>query len=369
MTYSIKILSAQPVRLSLTVCGVALCMILMLFLLGIYRGVADGSVDYIRENKADLWILQNNTTNILRGTSFLSSSQGRVIKKYNDVQTVSPVLLLLTNIKNGKDNLTIFLAGYDPSLKLGGPPKIINGRNVKEDDEIVLDRSFAVKNNFNVGDKVRLQDDSLTVVGISSGTNAFVIQYAFTTLNEAQSLSGIPGLVTCFLIKLNDAGNAVKASCDIQGRLKGISVYPYREFLQNNIKEMESGFLPILYAIAFLGAVVLTAVLSLILSINILEKKKDFAVLKMLGAPKFFLPAIVVQQAVLICIFSGLVSAAAFFPLAELIEKISPEVCTKTTVSQIAAVQCAGIIMGLISSSVSIRRIRKIYPLEVFYDK
>jgi putative ABC transport system permease protein len=295
--------------------------------------------------------------------------QGEIIKKCNSVKTVSPVLLLLTNINNGKENRTIFLAGYNPSLELGGPPKILKGRNIKEDNEIVLDQSFAVKNNFNVGNKVLLHNDSLTIVGISSGTNAFVIQYAFTTLNEAQSLIGFPNLVTCYLVKLKEGSNEVTVSQTIKKRLNGTAVYSHEEFLNNNVKEMESGFLPILYAIALLGAIVLTTVLSLILSINILEKKKDFAVLKMLGAPKSFLPALVVEQSFLISIFSGIASAVFFFPLVELIGKLSPEVCTKTTLAQIIIVQAAGLIMGLISSIISIRRIRKIYPLEVFYDR
>jgi len=52
--------------LALTIGGVSLCIVLMFFLLAVYRGVADGSVEYIRRNKADLWVLQRNATNILR---------------------------------------------------------------------------------------------------------------------------------------------------------------------------------------------------------------------------------------------------------------------------------------------------------------
>ena len=43
--YSLHILKAQPLRSALTVGGIALCAVLMLFLLSVYRGVADGSVE------------------------------------------------------------------------------------------------------------------------------------------------------------------------------------------------------------------------------------------------------------------------------------------------------------------------------------
>jgi putative ABC transport system permease protein len=341
----------------------------MLFLFGIYRGVADGSVEYIRENKVDLWVLQRNSTNILRGTSILSAYQKERIKKNKNVEEVSPVLLLLTTVKNTEKRSTIFLAGYDPASGLGGPPKIINGRTISADNEIVLDNSFALNNGFNVGDDLVILDDTLKVTGISSGTNAFVIQYAFTTLDEAQTLLGFPGIVTCYLVRTKNGSDVNKTAEELQSLIGGSAVYNHSDFLANNIKEMESGFLPILYAVATLGAIVLTTVLSLILSINILERKKDFAVMKILGAPSGFLPQLIIQQAVFITLTSGLLSVLLFFPLVLTIEQLSPEVSTITTPFQILVVLSIGLFMGLLASVVALSRLRKIYPLEVFYER
>ena len=369
MLYTIKILLNHPTRLILTVIGISLCMILMLFLFGIYKGVADGSVEYIRENKVDLWVLQRNSTNILRGTSILSAYQAERIKQNKNVLEASPVLLLLTTVKNSDKRSTIFLAGYDYQSGLGGPPNLIRGRNVSADNEIVLDNSFALNNGFNVGDKLIIIDDTLTITGLSSGTNAFVIQYAFTTLEEAQSLLGFPGIVTCYLVKLKNRSDVNKTAEELQKLIGGTTVYNHNEFLANNIKEMESGFLPILYAVASLGAIVITTVLSLILSINILERKKDFAVMKILGAPSAFLPKLIIQQAVFITIISGLLSVLLYFPLVAMIEKLSPEVSTITTPIQVMIVLSVGLMMGMLASVIALSRLRKIYPLEVFYER
>lgn len=369
MFYAFRILCNQPTRLILTVLGISLCMMLILFLMGVYRGVADGSVEYIRENKADFWILQKNSTNILRGTSILRSHKEETIKLNENVESVSPVLLLLTNIKSKNGNSTVFLTGYDPDITLGGPPKIKEGRGVKLSSEIVLDRSFAKKNKLNLGDKISIITDTLTIVGISEGTNAFVIQYAFTTLEQTQSVIGYPGLVTFFLVKLKNGSNKSKIKKELDDSLKGCVIYDQSEFLQNNIKEMESGFLPILLALTAFGAVVLTSVLSLILSINILEKKREFAVLKILGAPNGFLPGIVLQQAVLIIFISWLTAIILYMPVKVLIENLIPEVSAKTELSHIVTVLIIGLVAGIVSSIISIRKVRKIYPLEVFYEK
>jgi putative ABC transport system permease protein len=369
MIYTIRILLNHPTRLILTVTGISLCMIMMLFLFGVYKGVEDGSVEYIRENKADLWILQRNATNLLRGSSMLPIQHKEVIENDEDVLDVYPVLLIITTIKNSDKRSSIFLAGYETENGLGGPPKLIEGKNVKTDNEIVLDKSFAMNNGFKVGDHVVILDDTLMVTGISTGTNAFVIQYAFTTLAEAQSLLGLPDIVTCYLVKTKNGADLKRTAERLQSKIDGSAVYDHPEFLSNNVKEMESGFLPILYAIATLGAIVLTTVLSLILSINILERKKDFAVMKILGSPAGFLPKLIIQQALLISISSGVLSVLLYFPLVDLIEKVSPEVSTVTTTLQVVLVLAVGMLMGLLSSVIALSRLRKIYPLEVFYER
>lgn len=367
--YSLGIIKSQPVRLALTIGAVALCVILMLFLLGIYKGVADGSVEYIRKNNADLWVLQKNCTNILRGTSLLPSSYKDIINNNPGVKSVSPVLFLLSSVKDEKEFSTVFLAGYEPGADFGGPPQLASGRNIKNGNEIVLDEAYALKYHYKVNDSLTIQDKKFKIVGLSKGTNAFVIQYAFTSIGRTRSLIGFPGLTTCYIIKLKPDADPSGVKRDLKSSLPGTVIYTQGEFLKNNIHEMESGFLPILYAVASLGAIVLTVILSLILSISILEKKKDFAVMKTLGATSGFLSSLVIKQALLIIVTAGLCGIILYFPIASGIHRLSPEVSTENTYQQILFVMLIAVLMGLLSSFVAIQRIRKIYALEVFYER
>jgi len=364
--YAVRTLRSQPIRLVLTVGGIALCVVLMLFLLAVYRGVADGSVEYIRQNRADLWVLQDNATNILRGSSLISADQIYAIARAPGVRTVAPVLFLLSTVRKGDKVGTIFLTGFDPDKGLGGPPGLAWGRGPRADDEIVLDRSFALKFGFKAGEEVELRGRRLKIVGISRGTNAFVIQYAFVTLRFARELIGVPGLATCVLVNVEPetgTGPVREEVCEV---LAGLTAYDQETFLANNVREMRSGFLPLLYTVAVIGAVVLTAILSLLLSVNILERRKDFAILKTLGSPPAFLWGLVVKQAALIASVSCAVALALFFPLVRLIERVSPEVTTRTTPGQIAGVAAAVLLMSLASSLLAIRRLRRIYVLEAF---
>jgi putative ABC transport system permease protein len=364
--YAIRTLRSQPLRLVLTIGGIALCIVLMLFLLAVYRGVADGSVEYIRQNKVDLWVIQETATNILRGSSLVSAAQIDAVTGTPGVRMAAPVLFLLSTIRKGDKVGTVFLTGFEPEKGLGGPPRLVRGRSPLADDEIVLDKSFARKFGFDAGEDVDLQGRRLKIVGISRGTNAFVIQYAFVTLRFARQLIGFPGLATCVLLNIEPGAGLGNVRDEIRRRLPGLQTYDQETFLANNVREMRSGFLPLLFTVAVIGAIVLTAILSLLLSVNILERRKDFAILKTLGSPMAFLWGMVIKQALLIASVSCAAALVLFFPLVQLIGRISPEVNAISTGGQIGGVVAAVLLMSLASSFVAIRRLRRIYFLEAF---
>jgi putative ABC transport system permease protein len=364
--YAVKTLFDQPFRYIITAFGIALCVVLMLFLLGIYNGVASGSVEYIRANDAEIWVLQKHATNILRSTSLLRSGTGSRLEEIDGVEAVSPVAFVMASVKLPSGNKTLYLTGFDPETGRGGPPEIYRGRTIREDDEIVLDRAFAEKNDIQVGESVIVKRDTLKVVGISRKTNMVVIQYAFVSLTETYRILGFSGIVSCFVVKLKPGQDPEKVSKAIHRILPDVAAYDRNTFLKNNIAEMETGILPLLYMIALIGSVVLTAILSLILSINVLERRKDFAVMKALGAPRAFIPGLVVVQS-LVLSFTGVIAGIAlFFPLIHILSGIAPEVTVLPASGHVVFVSAGVFAISLISSVFPIQKLRKIYPWEVF---
>jgi len=353
-------------RFVLTVLGIALCSLLMLFLLAIYRGVSEGSMLYVRESGADLWILQDHATNILRSSSLLPANLKPVIQNMNGIESVSPVFLILSSVLTSSGPATVYLTGYDIKTGIGGPPGITEGKNITEDNEIVLDRSFAAKYNIRTGDDLCVKDDTLKVSGLSSGTNMFVIQYAFISLHKAGEIAGYPFLVSCYQVRLKPHADPEGTAMALRDEISDITVIDQQTFLNNNKREMESGILPLLYTVAFIGAIVLTAILSLILSMHVLERKNEYAVMKALGAPSGFLPVLLIKQAMVLSLCGMITAATLISPLLCLVEKLSPEVAGETSLQHLAIVLAGIGIICLISSAVPIGKLRKIYSLDAF---
>lgn len=364
--YAIKTLWDQPFRFVFTTVGIALCAVLVLFLLSIYRGVAVGSVEYVRSSDADLWVLQRHATNILRSTSLLKSRHGVIMRETEGVESVEPVFFVLATVQLPEGPATLYLAGYDPESGQGGPPAIVAGRNIASDREIVLDRSFAAKYKIGIGDTLMIRKDTLSVVGLSKGTNMFVLQYAFISLTEAHRIVGMGGIVSCYLVKVKSGSRPATIAARIEQQLPDVAVFDRETFLENNMREMEAGVLPVFFVMALIGSVVLTAILSLILTINVLERRKDFAVMKALGAPKGFVPRLVLVQALVLSASGLVLGMLAFYPLMQLVERLAPEVSVIMDTFQLVAVSAGVLVISLISAIYPIQKLSKIYPLEVF---
>lgn len=194
----------------------------------------------------------------------------------------------------------------------------------------------------------------------------FVIQFAFITLKKAQELIGFPGIVSCYQILLEPGNDPDSVAEDIRSVSRDLAVFDRVTFLNNNIHEAETGVMPLLYVIAVIGAIVLTALLSLILSVYVLEQQKDYAIMKALGAPAEFIPGIVIKQSLILAGSGMVISILLFIPMLKLVEKFSPTISAESSVNQILIVAAGLQVISLLSSILPWLRQRHIYPLEVF---
>jgi putative ABC transport system permease protein len=356
----------NPGRLVLTVMVVGACTLLMLFLWADYEGVNEGAVDYIRKTGADFWVLQGNSTNFIRGTSIMSMRDYAEIRSAAEVESVSPILLLLASAHVGARDYSLLLAGYRPEEPMGGPPALAAGRAPADDGEIVLDNVFSRKHHLGIGKTVRILGVDLRIVGVSSGTNAMVIQYAFVTLSRAQTILGFPGLISYLPARVKagmDKETALKA---LRSRRPDLNFFADAEFIANNVLEVQSGFVAFLFIIAVIGAGVLTVVLVLLFSLSILEKRKDFVIMKALGAPRGFIPSLVVAQAAVLGSAGAALGIFLLFLVKAAISAWSPELETGTYPLQMAVVSAAVLVISIISSAVAARRLSRFYALEAF---
>ncbi|MGD0338509.1 MAG: FtsX-like permease family protein [Bacteroidota bacterium] len=361
-----RMIRKDKARFIITAAGVSVTVMLVLFLFGMYEGVKVGSTSYVLKTPAEIWICQKNSTNLLRSSSFLSSSLQDHIQSVDGVGEVSGIIRVIATARIHDKAVTLFIFGFDTRSTLGPPPTMIQGTSSIGTGEIILDEAFAMKHHLAPGDNISVQDRYFRVSGISRGTNAIVAQFAFMGLEDAQHLLGFPGIVSFYLLTTNGKKETRVVIDSLKRRFSELAVFEKQEFVQNNLEEMETGILPVLWTIAILGMIVGIAVITLMLYGSVLEKREDYALLKALGANQNFLVSLVLRQALLGAATGFVCGVAGDFILAPFLMKLVPEISLSFTVRAVAVVFASSLFIGAIGSWAPIHKLASVYPAEVF---
>ncbi len=361
-----KMVSREKTRFAITVGGVGFTVIMMLFQLGVYQGVKAGATGYIVGSPAEIWMCESNSTNLIRSSSFLRSSVGERIAQVEGVDTVSGILRVLTTTTVNGKSATLLLIGVDPESHLGTPRPIIKGTSRIGPLEIVVDQAFARKHKLALGDSLPVKNRKFHVSGICVGANAIAAQFVFVTLEEAQDLLGFSDVVSFYLLTGNPQIAAKELVQSLKQAFPNLSIFHKEEFIKNNIDEMKSGVLPILWIIALFGAILGVSIITLMLYSSVIEKRENFALLKAIGADQKFLISLVMKQSVFSAFTGFLFGFGIYRILAPLIIKLIPEISLRHTWYAVVVVLFASILIGTAGALMPVHKMSKIYPMEVF---
>jgi putative ABC transport system permease protein len=354
-------------RFLVTIVGLGATVSLILFLLAVYDGVRDGTTNYVRSTIVDLWVCQKNANNLLKSSSFVQASRADEIGRIAGVRGAAALMRIITRARiSHQDSSTLFILAFDPQTRIGEPASIAAGTPRLERHEIILDRSFARKYGLAVGSILHIQETPFRVAAISEGTNALLAQYAFVRIDDGEELLGVPGIASFILVRLAPGADARQVSNAIRRLDDGLSVFTRKEFIANNLAEMQTGVLPVFGTIVVFGALVCGLVIALMLYSSILERREDYATLKALGASQWYLMRLIVVQSIAGSIGGFVCGVMVTTAMTPLLLHFVPALTVHYTAAVALAVFGGSIVIGVCGAAVPIQLLRRIYPAEVF---
>lgn len=361
-----KILRTQRAHFFVTAAGVSVAAALMILLLGVYEGVKEGATEYLATSPADLWISQNNSTNLLRSSSLLRAGVAGEIVTVHGVKSVGCILRVLTKATVRGETVMMFLLGILPGDEIAYPGSLLDHQVSMKTGELIVDRAFATKYRLKLGDSLLIQARGYRVAGFTSRTNTIIAQLTFCTLEDAQKMLGFPGLASFFPTRIEQGSDPGEVAKRIEARIPGLVAYTKEEFIRNTVRDLETGLLPVLWSIALLGMIVGAAVIALLLYGSVIDHRVDYALLKALGAGRRTVFMVVLLQALIAAgsgAAIGLLAAAALSPL---LARLIPEVSLYFRLGWIFWVFAACVAMALGGAVAPMRKLTTIDPEEVF---
>lgn len=359
----------NKIRLFISIGGVALALLLIFALDAIFTGVERQITAYIDNSGADLIVSQPGVRNLHMASSSLPVKLIEDIREYPGIQYVTPILYLTNLVVIGEERNLAYIIGLDPESEIGGPWKLAAGRRLLNMGEAIIDWNIARKSGVELGEKVEILGHPFEVVGLSKGTANLVNSVAFISLQDFSKLRNSSGVISFLLIQIQpDISTSILAE-QLEGQIGNITVQSRAEMSSQErqvVKDMSTDVITIMNLVGFLIGL---AVMGLTVYTSTLSRRKEYGVLKALGARNGQLYWTVLSQAILSVLLGFGAGLAFTFFLASLIPLLGQDLVMK--VSGISVLKVAGIslVIASISALLPIRQIANLDPAIVFRGK
>src|SRR3972149_11699188 len=200
MKLALQNLLQDKLRFALSVTGVALAVMLILFLLGLRAGMFRSAALYLHNAPGSVAVMPAGVKSPSAGSGqVLSPDKVAAVASAPGVEQATPILLTMAIPELHGQKQVIKLVGYDTALG-GGPWDLARGREPAADDEVVLDRVLADRHDFDVGDSFTIGGRQLNVVGLSNRTAPFAGSYVLARKSLVEGLALAPGAATFVLV-------------------------------------------------------------------------------------------------------------------------------------------------------------------------
>ncbi len=355
-------LLADKVKFLVALGGVTLAIVLILVILSLYQGVRRDTSSFVHSLPGDLWVTQQGTTDLVFSNSHLPEAAADDLKTIPSVVGVDRLYgRLMSFVVDGEDVRT-YVMSLDPDESLARPEI---RRFTPAPGTIIIDRSFADHAGLSQGEALTFEDTELTIAEVRHVGNVLVTQFSFVSHEDFRRLFGVPDTVNFFLVSLDrDATEATIAS--IEQQIDGSSVFTTDEFASSASENGTADFLPIIRVILVISFIVGLAILSLTIYSATIERAREYAVMKVLGASPLRLYGIVLGQSTIIAVLGLSLGIGLAYLFNSVASDYVPQFVTYIRWQDVALVIGITAVMTFVSSFLPINRVARVEPATVF---
>lgn len=359
-------LTRNRVRLLVSVGGVALALTLTLALDAIYAGVANQLTAYIDRAGADVWVAQSGVRNLHMVASSLPASVVDEVRAVDGVAAVMPILEATDTITAGDERAVAYVIGLPADASMGGPWDVVDGRGQVGPGEVVIDRAFAQRAGVTLGDTVGVLGGEARIVGLSRGTASLVNSVAFVSFDDFQAMRGGTPVISFALVRVAGSASPEAVAAEIERVVPGVTAQSRTDFVAQERRIVTDMSADVISIMSVVGFIVALAVVALTVYVATLARRREFGVLKALGARNSVLYRVVLAQAVL-SVAVGFAIGITFTGLLALgIERTDLSLELAITGGSLAKVGLFAVAIAGLAAILPIRQVAGVDPAVVF---
>jgi putative ABC transport system permease protein len=353
-------LLADPRRLVGSVVGVGLAVMLILLLDGLWSGLRQQSTVYADRVGADLYVLQPGVRDLTAGAGTVPLRAVDAVRANPAVSWAAPVRSAYVILTLHERKVAVYVVGSVPGQP-GGAWSLASGRTPTADDEITVGALVARRHGIAVGDRVDLTGRRLRVVGISRSTG-FMVDYVFVTHNALARLIGALASTTSFVL----VGTSQPETVAARLRADGLTVLTRHEVATNNLTTATGIMGSPVRIMVGIGLAAGTLIIALTAYTAILERRREYGIVKALGATPARLVRLALAQTVALAALGFGAGLVLFVAGRLLIVTTRPQFTVALTSGAVSRAAVAALAMALVAAVIPARRLAALEPTAAY---
>jgi putative ABC transport system permease protein len=298
-------------RFLLTCFGLSLLLGVVLSMIGIYRGLVEDALTLVRTPAVNVWVVESGTRGPFAESSRIPGDTREAIARLQGVSAAGSVTYQSVETRHRGEKLRLYVVGYEPG-RPGGPDRIATGRPIARSHyEMVADK----RSGLIPGDRVELGSNAFTVVGLTDGqVSSGGDPVIYITLLDSQELqfelappaarrevargNGPGGTDTINAVVARVLPNTPSESVAEAARrwkhLSAMTQAGQETILTRSVVERARQQIGLFTSLLLIVSAVIIA---LILYTMTMDKIREIATLKLIGAPDRTIISLIMQQA------------------------------------------------------------------------
>lgn len=301
-------------RFILTCVGLSLLLGVVIVMAGIFRGQTADALALSRAIGADLWVVESGSKGPFAEASRIPGDTREVVRRIYGIEEAGSITLQTIQIERAGRPLRLQVIGFELD-RPGGPKALVAGKNLTRTHyELIADRQAGLP----LGAKLQLGRREFTVVGLTSGNvTASGDSVVYVTLSDAQFLQfqlapsatrreaargaqrTNTDIVNAVVARVSPQFSVDLIADDIRRwkHLSALTAVDQETILTTAVIERASRQLGLFMGILTLVSAVIIALIVYTLT---MDKLREIATLKLIGAPDRTIIGLIVQQALLL---------------------------------------------------------------------
>ena len=362
-------LSARPSRTVASSAGIAACVLLVLLLFSVSRGITSGVSSFVGQAGADVWVAPRGSDNLIRNSGLLPSDTEARLAALPGVLRAEPVLRGFVSVTRPRDHrpgLNLLAIAYRAPSGLGGPPHMDRGRSPADPYEAVLDRAAAWRLGVVPSDTVLLNEVPFMVTGVSDRTNLIATQFAFVSESAAPRLGLLSGAVSFIVLETDRQTTPEMLASSVSGLDSAFVGIPRTHFVANNLREVAAGFRPLQRLLSLVGFLISAIFVGLLVHSAVEDRQREIAILLAIGAPASQAARGILLNVFAMILAGSLLGSGVALIIARSLRHWIPTLELAPRFADTGLVIPAFLVVGMIAAIVPLLRLRNVDPVDAF---